>query len=373
MTGVSTLGQSLSQITRLKSLQTTMDELQRQVATGKQTDRFSGLGSQAINTQRARAELSALETYQANITTSKTRIELTINTLQEIAAQAENVQAAIQGEVQAGEIDLETVQDITDNIFQYMFSLINTKDGDRYLLAGADAATQPIADDGLMEAYMGEFVPDETNLTNPPITASGVIGDWGAGTITTEQFISTYRATSDVTLGYSAPLTSNQAGSVFVRADENLDIDYTVEANTQGIKDIMIAMGVIRELPPVEFAPGALNDPTATTLPEDQAPFPPAEKQDNFYQVFNDLGQMMEDAIDMVNREIGRLSNINAQLERVSYRHDTDILIQEEVISDIEDVDITEAAIRINALQFQVEASFTVTSVIQELSLTRFI
>ena len=42
-------------------------------------------------------------------------------------------------------------------------------------------------------------------------------------------------------------------------------------------------------------------------------------------------------------------------------------------ISDVEDVDINEVAIKLNLLQIQVQASFRVTAAIGELSLVNFI
>lgn len=67
MTGISSLAQALGQIDRIQSQQTLLDELSTQLATGKKTQKFSGLNTEILADQRARTDLSALETYVDNI------------------------------------------------------------------------------------------------------------------------------------------------------------------------------------------------------------------------------------------------------------------------------------------------------------------
>lgn len=374
MANISTLGQALDQIARLRTQQGTMDTLMMQMTTMKKTQVFSGLGNDVIASQRARTDTSALNSYVNNITNADRRIKLMLNAIEDMKKQAEIIAGALVVDVQQGDYpDFEVMQDLVKNTLGFVLDTMNHMDGNRYLFSGADSSTRPVTDTGLFSSFLGEFVPDETDLTNPPLVASGVIGQWGDGTITTDQFMQTYKNVNETIMGYSATLTNNTAGQVFVRVDEHTEFNYTVLADTPGMKDFLTVLNVLKAMPPVEYAPGALNDPTATTLPEDQPPFPPSEKQQNFFRVITDLSTMVTDAIDKLDSQAFKLSQVHAQITTIKQSHQVDLNSLASLIGEVEDVDTTEVAAKINQMQVQLEASYRVTALLSELTLAKFI
>jgi flagellar hook-associated protein 3 FlgL len=374
MTGISTLGASVDQIARLKVQQNSLDLLSTQISTGKKTQQFSGLGTDILRSQRARADINALEQYTTNIQNAHRRIQLMNGSLEQVRTQTNLIAQGLTVGVQEGDApDFETTQRLAEDVYDFVIDLINTKDGDRYLFAGADSSIKPIEDEGLFDSILGNFIPDETDITNPPLQASGYIGDWGDGTITTEEFIAAYQATNENILGYSDSLISGTTGDVRVRVDENSDFDYTVLGNSEGLKEIVLALGVLKNLPPPEYAPGALNDPLVTTAAEDTAPFPSREKQDNFYQVFNDLKQTLIQAVDKIEAEEYRLGLIEAQTAVIEEQHEYQINAFKTTISEVEDVDLTESVAKIQQAQVSLQASFSVTSILADLSLVNFL
>lgn len=374
MTSVSTLAQALNQINRLETQQKTLEDLATQLTTGKLTQSYADLNTNVIYSVRARANINSIDTYTNNITNVNRRIEQMDLTLDQVQEQAEILVNSLTVSPSQGDYpDFETIQELADNVYEFLLDLVNTKDGDRYLFAGGDSDTKPIDETGLLSSFLGEYVPDETDLTNPPLTASGSIGLWGSGTITTDEFIASYRAIDDTTLGYSAPLTSGEAGSLQARVDDNKELDYTVLGNAEGLREIILAIGVLRELPPPEYAPGALNDPTATTFADDTPPFPPSEKQENFFQVLNDLGSFLSQAVDKVDDERFKLAQTQVQMEKLSKFYRFEKKAFQDTVSEVEDADVTEVAAKINSLQIQIEASYSVTAVISQLSLVNYI
>lgn len=374
MTGISTLGASIDQIARLKVQQNSLDLLSTQISTGKKTQQFSGLGTDILRSQRARADINSLEQYTTNIQNAHRRIQLMNGSLEQVRAQTNLIANGLTVGVQEGDApDFETTQRLAEDVYNFIIDLINTKDGDRYLFAGADSSIQPIEDTGLFDSVLGTFVPDETDITNPPLQASGYIGDWGDGTITTDEFIASYQATNENILGYSDSLINETTGKVRVRVDGNSDFDYTVLGNTEGLKEIVVALGVLKNLPPPEYAPGALNDPLATAPADDVPPFPSREKQDNFYQVFNDLKQTLVRAVDKIEAEEYRLGLIEAQTAVIEEQHEYQINTFKTTIAEVEDVDLTEAVAKIQQAQISLEASFSVTSILADLSLVNFL
>lgn len=374
MANISTLGQALDQISRLKTQTSYLDLLTTQITTGKKSQTFAGLGIDALQSKRARADISSLETYINNIKNANRRINLMQNSIEDLKNQTQNISTSLTIAVQEGDYpDLETIKELAKNTYDFILDVMNTQDGDRYLFSGADSSTKPINDTGLFQGFLGDFIPDSSDLTNPPLTASGVVGQWGDGSITTDQFIASYQGVSETIMGYSNSLTTDTAGKVYARVDDTAEFDYTVLADTDGMKDILIALNVLKSIPPVEYAPGALNDPTATTIAGDTPPNPPAEKQENFFQVINDLAAMMNNAVNNLSQEGFKLAQTQAQITLVKQSHEYEINTLKNVVGDVEDIDLTEAAAKIQTLQVQLEASFRVTALVSELSLARFL
>ncbi len=374
MPGISTLGQFLDQISRLRTQQQQLGDLTVQISSGKKTQKLSGLGSEIMRTSRARVSVNELTIYSDNITNANRRINLMQSALGEVKEQADKILEGLRVAVQEGDFpDFESIQQLTRSVLNFIKDIMNQKDGDRYLFAGGDTSERPIDKGGLFEGALGEFVPDESDLTNPPLVASGMIGDWGDGTITTDQFIASYKAVNETTLGFSNPLTTNTAGKSIVRVSDTSEFDYTKLANDPSLREIVRILGVLQSLPPVQFAPGALNDPTATTFAEDTAPYPPAEKQESFFAVINDLTASLSVAVQDLTQDQFDLAQVQAQIKLVKDSNTDQISTFKDIIGEIEDVDTTEASAKILQLQTQLQASYQVTALVAQLTLANFL
>jgi flagellar hook-associated protein 3 FlgL len=370
-TGVSNLGQALTQIKQLKLQQSTLQNLSLQMTTGKKTQQFSGLGTDILTSQRARLSIQSIEQYQNNIANTNRRIEQMDNALSKIQEQAEILANSLTVTPSQGDYpDFETIQELAENAFDFLQDLYNDQDGDRYLFSGADTGTKPINSTGLFESFLGSVAFDPNDDT-APTSRTGVIGEWG-NTLTTEEFIAAYRATDDTTLGYSASLSNGVAGKTFARVDDNAQLDYTTLANSEGMREVIIAVGVLKQLPPPEHAPGALNDPTATTFGEDTAPYPPAERQENFFAVIDDIAGLLNGAIDKINDDRYKLAQVQVQMDTLNESYTLEKKAFQDSVAEVENVDDTEVAVKINAMQIQLEASYTVTAAVSQLSFVNF-
>lgn len=371
---ISTLGQALDQISRLKTQQSTMDLLATQLNTGKKTQRFSGLGADAIFSQRARTSVKTLDAYMTNITITSRRIEQMNNGVEQVKTQLTQMMSALQYSQQQGEYpNMQSIRQQAENAYNYMVDLMNMQDGDRYLFAGADSSVKPISNTGVLDTFMGEFKPDATDINNPPLASAGLIGQWGEGTITTEEFIQSYRAISDSTLEYSNSLSAGQAGKNYTRVSDQTTIDYTVLANSEGIRDLMLALGVLKSMPDITDAPGALNDPDAVNAGEDGQPVPSSEKQQNFFAVIDDLVSMMSGAKTKLNEQSYKLALAQSQMNTLKNSHTQEINTLKTIVDDVENVDTTEVAAKITQLQVQIEASYQVTALTSRLTLVNFL
>lgn len=401
-TSISTLGQSMSQTERIKQQQLSLANLQLQLSTGKKTDRFSGLGAAGIISQRARADLNAVELYNNNITIANRRIKTMIDSVEEFKAQAENVANVIAGQIQDGEIDLKIMNDLASNILPFMEDLINTKDNERYVFSGASTNTKPLSfSSGTLETYFyGQLVDWQDDLTPA---------------VTTDTLMASYKNVPETIIGYNADISSGRTGKVLVRADKTLEIDYTTSANESGFKDVMIATQFLKQITntdpsspyyidkikleesdyagvnniadlPITPPPHTSSDiftnngvPPAAELdftdPAVRADFA-ADNQaraDNFFRIINDLGTMINNAIDGLDQIRYALESDRARLSEIKTSHTYDIENLKNTIGDVEDVDTTEVAMALSFQQIQLEASFRITAAISELSLAKFL
>lgn len=358
MTGISTLGQTLDQIERLKTLQLQLADFQTQLTTGKKTRTFSGLGTSIITSEKARADFTALNTYSNNITIADRRIKQMTAAVEKVREQAGSVLNALEIQTQKGEYDIETVSDFAGKTFDFIVNLLNQKDGDRYLFGGSDTLTPPVGNTGTLDTYV---------LTR--------LDSWVSLSIDTDQLIDSYRdrtQLNDTVVGYSAALSSSTVNGVSIRIDQTTEIDYTVLANGDGFRDILAGLSMVKQIANAidEVTLDPADDPlTTTTAPGvDQQ-----EQNDNFYKMFNDVATMLSAALDSLSQEEYKLSQVHAQVTQVQERHKLEQNTLAGVISDVEDADMNEVAVRLNALQIQLEASYRVTAAVQSLSIINFL
>lgn len=397
MTGISTLGQALRQIENLARQQTSFGELSTQLATGKRSQNYSGLGTDALTSIRSRTSLGSVEVYINNITRANSTIALSLTSLEEFQAQSGEFSNTVinfsrQGDHQEGELvrfddpatpeiettvvgntsaeldtDLTAVIDHANNLFGFLGDLLNTQEGERYLFSGADSSTPPYNDSGTLEANISTLL---TEWKNGTITTDELIDDIFDGEATAEN----PNAITDSAVGFSSSLSGGTAGDVFLRADENAEFKYTSRANEPPLRDVLVILAVLKNenLPPVVDVYEDGNFP-ATPDVKGAPGVDAEEQQQNFYQLFNALTQRVSTAVDDIDKMRFRLETVRVQATETQQSHVREQQLLLNTISTVEDVDTNEVAVRLTTLQTQLEASYSVTSLTQRLSLVNFL
>lgn len=397
MTGVSTLGQALRQIQNIKSQQTSFSTLSTQMASGKKTQSFAGLNTDVLSSLRSRSTFQSLEIYTNNMVKADIRINIMLKSIEEYQAQTENISSTLTSFVQEGahqkgdpiyyddplttdiettivgytsaepDNDIQSVQDHARNLYGFLQDLLNTKEGDRYVLAGSDTFTKPLTDNGTLDAAI-----------------STLITSWKAGTISSDELIADLTdrsalngnpdALTDTVIGYSAPLSSGNTGDVYVRASEDSEFKYTALANEDPFRNIIVALAFLKNenLPPVvdTYESGVYPGPVDVQgAPGATA----AEMQDNFYEVFNQIVKMVNDSIDQIDQVRFRMETVRVQMNETKQAHKSTKELMLNTISDVEDVDTNEVAVRLKVLETQLQASYQVTALSSQLSLVNFL
>ncbi|MBI1301404.1 MAG: hypothetical protein GC137_07070 [Alphaproteobacteria bacterium] len=397
MTGISTLGQALRQIENLGSQQIQFATLSEQLATGKKTQFYSGLSTDALTSVRSRVDVSALSIFLNNIQRAETTIGLSLNAIEEFQAQTEQFANALTGFVQEGDHqtgdpvffddpgttavestivgntsanfdpDLGAIFSQAENLFNFLGDLLNAQEGDRFLFAGADISQRPFKDNGTLDSSLNTLI---TNWKNGTITTDDLVSDLFDGTALNGN----PDAITDSAIGYSAPLSNGTAGKVFIRADEDGEFNNTNLANETALRNIMVALAVFKNenLPPIV---DVYEDGVYPGIPDAQgAPgTTAAEQQASFFALFNAISTVVLQSIDDIDQIRFRNETVRVQINETKKSHTDQINFLKTTVSSVEDVDANEVAVQISVARTQLEASYRVTALVQDLTLVNFL
>jgi len=145
MTVASINGRSTQMLQSLVNLRAQLDDLTRQISTGKKSDTYAGLGVQRGVSITLRAQLSAIESYDATGQTASTRINLAQTALSSMAKVVTNTKSAMfQATNVAGVGGASQVQTTARYSLDELSGLLNTQVGGRYIFGGRQTDSPPV-------------------------------------------------------------------------------------------------------------------------------------------------------------------------------------------------------------------------------------
>lgn len=400
MANVSSIGQALSLINSIKEQQSLFSDLSTQLGTGRRTQKFSGLGTDVLTTQRARADIRSIENYERNIANASRRLQLTTGAISSFKEQSDKfydimVGLSQESDHQLGElilwddpatpdvveaiprgydsseidVDFNTVRDFAGSTYDFLSDLINTRDGERYLFGGAETLTQPLTDTGTLDAAITTMLTDwkEGNITNEELIANIVDRTTANGNAD---------AITDSLIGYNSTLSSGNAGDITIRIDDNTELEYTTLANEEAFRDILVVAAVLQSPDFGPIADEIMIDQTTgnvVVLNEGAPGTTTDEMRGNFFEVYNALAAELNTAIETLDNSSFDLENTRARVEDVRQDFTTEKNLLNNVVGDIENVDLNEVAVELQVLQTQLSASYRVSALLQDLTLANFL
>lgn len=135
---------------RILDLQNQFDDLQTQLASGKKSDTYAGMGVNRGFAIGLRAQMSSIDSYSDTMTNVTTRINVANAALTRISAIGTTVQgAATTSSTQITSNGQTTAQATARSSLDEMLNLLNSQSGDRYLFSGraTDTAATASTDD----------------------------------------------------------------------------------------------------------------------------------------------------------------------------------------------------------------------------------
>ncbi|MCW0232535.1 MAG: flagellin [Ferrovibrio sp.] len=329
---------------RLLNLQ--LNKQNQQLADGRYADGLIGVSQRAQELGSLKSEVGTVNNYKSAVQTAQNRTNLyalTIEELIDIATEAQDTMIKNRDPFFAA----TSAPNVQANVLlDRVGSLLQTKDGDRFLFAGTNYTDNPIngAISGLATVYPAGAVPGIGFNTFVPFTAPAAF----PGT-------TNYATANDfyVNPTATAPGTYddfyNTTGTTLY-SDDNEQMSYGVSAAEDGFQTMIDS--IIR-----------FRDAT-----QDIATDP------NNYQA------RVDDARDQLNTAITQLKTIASrngykqqQMKEVQGRHDRALDVLKVRIGGIENIDIGEVSVNIKNLQTTLEASYVITRDSLQLSLVNYL
>ena len=130
----------------LVSLRSQLDDLQRQLATGKKSDTYAGLGVDRGFAMNLRSQINNLASYKDTIANVNLRLNIGKSVLQRLSTIGSEIKAASAGATtKVDDTGRTLTQAQAENGLAEMLQLLNTRAGDRYLFSGRSVDTPSVA------------------------------------------------------------------------------------------------------------------------------------------------------------------------------------------------------------------------------------
>ncbi len=133
------------QASGLTEMKSQLDDLTRQLSTGRTADTYGGLGPGRTTSLSTRAAISAQDGYLAAITSADTRVKLTSASLTQLKTLTDSTRSSLNGLLasQNQALPATSVQS-ADNSLSAAIDALNQQSGDVYVFSGRATDTRPV-------------------------------------------------------------------------------------------------------------------------------------------------------------------------------------------------------------------------------------
>jgi flagellar hook-associated protein 3 FlgL len=376
---VATLAQNLLLQSNVRNIQGQLDRVQLQIASGKKTDVYSGLGSTSRMTLDFHRQKDQVQNYRDTIASTTARLGVMDKAMTRLTEIATDFRAKfLQNRIYMGtDPTVRSVfQQEAQSALKEMNQILNTQYEGRYLFSGRLISTPPMLDPGAVAtagtplAVLDDVVNTAaaTNYVTNGATAAfnGVVTTLTpSGAVYTGVAPDTYPYEGDVAAYSNSPPYTN---ALTVRVDEATDIGYTVRGDDPSVAALLQGVYIFAT---ANYNAGASQSffdlMDAASFRVDQALegsnlTPPAGVPSSTVPAFNGLRSVLGDIGAIENR----IKNVDLQHEQVQTLLDNEL-------GRLEDADPYEAITKLQGLQSQLTSSFQVTSTLRNLTLANFI
>ena len=331
VSSISTQGANYFQLNTVGKLNQQLQQVMQEVSTGEKANNFGQLGTQANLSLSLHSEDDLINAYSDAINNVTVRTDSMDSSMTDINSQLSKVlaQMATVSQGSNGTPDLTQLQTLATQALQSIQQDLNSNVDNKYLFGGAMNDASPIQD---------------TTAINTNVSAQ--LANYG--TLSASTIISNVNGLTEAQLGYNANLAA--APDATVRADNNIDVNYTVKADEDPYKQMMIGLSEIANMPAYD-----------------------ANNSTDYWSLFNDAKARITGGQDDNNTRQGQLGVARSQLSGLLTTHSTAQTTIESNLSGIEAADMGSASTQLQSLQTQLQATYSVIGRLSNLSLLNYL
>lgn len=328
---ISTVTQNLRIDNSITSIQRRIADAQLQISTGKQSQVYSGYSGQDVRLLISlKEQRTSVESYVDTINNTKvktTTIDASLVTFTDITQDLrKKLYEQVEGLYENSSLALQT---FADAAIDQLGNLLNQTSDGKYLFNGTDTDTQPLIDPATTKAAYA--IPGQPALAG--------------GAAAVQAYVQTFFATDANWNNVTTPAP----GSLQARIDEGVDVTFGELGNDDAFEEVL---EVLYAFANVNFQPG----------------------EDAEYETLVNWGiGKVEAAFATINDMVGQNGVVASQMQTRLDEHKDKLTMLETQVLDIEDIDPYEAVSLFQTLQAQLEASYQTTSLLRNLSLTKFL
>ncbi len=333
-----------------------MNTLIEQASTGMVGTTYAGLGAGASTSIVLRPALAHTQTWQGNVDTVSTRMQVAQTALQQISQIASDFRAQTNNLNGLSGTNIDSVAASARAALQQVAGLLNTETNGTYVFAGQDSANPPVpsADAITGSGFATQIGSAIAGLSGvgSAVTMNAILGIGGSNAAGTSPF-STALSQPAASLATARPMVQvGQGESVQtgVLASANGDVTSTGTLTTGSyMRDIMTSLAAIGGLSSAQASAPQLTD------------------------FATQIGQSLAGAVSALNADAGVMGNRQSELQTTKATLTSMSTALQAQVSGAEDVDMASTLSQLTATQAQLQASYQLISGLQGLSLVKFL
>jgi flagellar hook-associated protein 3 FlgL len=342
-------------IAQSTSVHQQLDTLTEQASTGLVAQTYAGLGAGASISLNLNPQLSALQTYQANIGQATGTMQVTQNAMTQIQQIAATFAADIPNLNNLNSSEVDSVAANAQQALTQVADLLDTQDGDSYVFGGQDTSNPPVPSPGdiLSSGFYTQINAAVSGLSSNGAAATtaatlAIAGSNAAGTSPFSAYM------SQPVSAISAPIVQTGEGGGTVQigllASGN-SVAVSTGTSTTGsyMRDLMRALATLGSM-----SSSQVND-------------------SGFGALVQDTGTSLTGVVNAMASDVGVLGNTQSNLTSIQTQlSDTSTALSSQV-SSVQDVDMATTLSNLTATQTQLQASYRLITGETSLSLVNFL
>ncbi|MBK8176278.1 MAG: hypothetical protein IPK66_13745 [Rhodospirillales bacterium] len=324
---LSTLAMNTFLSSRMTTMNADIQRLEQQVATGQKANSFSDLGTQAGINIALHNEANTINTYMENNKIHAVRLsamDQAMTTIRDAAEAVKNQAYAMT----STDTERNALINTAKSAFNSVLNALQTAVGGRALFSGDATSTSPMV---------------STQYTDVQANISGLANPLDASAVETE--IQTFYATSS---------NFYQGGNAIppTPIDQYQKIDYGILASDQSFQNILQGLATMALTP----------EPNGVDTTDAQ-----------YTTVIRNAAALLTSGVGQANALISANGTNQALVDSTTTHHETTLAMLQSQINDIEQTDVAQAASQLSLLRTQLEATYSMTAQINQLSLVNYI